>query len=155
MFKKVILMVLALCLMFSICVTAENVNSNASDDAMVQEMPRQRGEFDGSNMPQGGFDPSRMPSDAPTFEGDNQMGENSSSQENGMQTKGAPPQFGGQMPGGMGGFSGNMQNANVEERTEQETGFMAFVKEYQTPVTAMVLLILAYVFVIFYKRKHY
>lgn len=62
--------------------------------------------------------------------------------------------FGGQMPEGMGSFPGNMQNSR-DTATEQETGFLGFVKTYSTPILSVVLLGLAFLFVIFYRRKNY
>lgn len=70
------------------------------------------------------------------------------------QTMGESSPFGGQRPGGMGGFSGNMQSGQNNESVQQ-TGFAGFVKTYATPLTAVVLLFFAYIFVIFYKRKKY
>lgn len=65
------------------------------------------------------------------------------------------PEVSEQMPEGIGRFSGNMQNPNQNTKTEQETGFLGFVKTYSTPITSVVLLILAFFFVIFYRRKNY
>ncbi len=55
--------------------------------------------------------------------------------------------YGGGMPAG---FGGN----NMQSKTETMT-FAGFVKEYQTPVISVVLLLLAFVFVKLYKRKNY
>ena len=68
---------------------------------------------------------------------------------------GGNQQFGGQMPGGMGGFFGNMQNFNEQNQEEQPKGFWGFAKTYSTPITSVVLLGLAFIFVIFYRRKNY
>lgn len=43
---------------------------------------------------------------------------------------------------------------NGSESTER-TGFVGFVKTYQTPIASIVLLVAAYVFVLLYKRKRY
>ncbi len=52
--------------------------------------------------------------------------------------------------GMMGGFGGN----NTQNQASQMT-FMDFVKEYQTSIISMVLLLLSFVFVKLYKRKNY
>ena len=84
--------------------------------------------------------------------------ENQQTQENGEdanQTQGGNQQFGDQMPGGMGGFSGNMQSFNGQTQENAPKGFLGFVKTYSTPITSVVLLGLAFIFVIFYRRKNY
>ena len=61
--------------------------------------------------------------------------------------------------GNMGGFRGEMppgmteQEQNTEEKAENK--ILTFVKTYSTPIISVVLLALAFVFVIFYKRKTY
>lgn len=61
-----------------------------------------------------------------------------------------------QFPEGMqGGFPGEMGNNIQNAQTEQQTGFVGFVKAYSTPITSVILLMLAFVFVFFYKRKNY
>lgn len=83
--------------------------------------------------------------------------ENQKSTENNEkseQTQNRNSPFGGRMPDGMGGFSGNMQNSQ-NTAAEQPTGFFGFVKTYSTPITSVVLLGLAFIFVIFYRRKNY
>ncbi len=54
---------------------------------------------------------------------------------------------GGNMPGGFG-------RNNTQVETEPMT-FMGFIKEYQTPIISVILLLLAFVFVKLYKRKNY
>ena len=79
--------------------------------------------------------------------------ENQQTQENGTesnQTPGRNQQF-----GGMGGFPGNMQNFNGQTQEDAPKGFLGFVKTYSTPITSIVLLGLAFIFVIFYRRKNY
>ncbi len=65
------------------------------------------------------------------------------------------PQNGRNGMGGMDGFGGMMpgQNGSVAESTPMT--FMGFLKEYQTPIIAVILLALAFVFVVFYKKKNY
>ena len=54
-----------------------------------------------------------------------------------------------QFPGGN-GFPG-MQSAE-DGQTEADSNFF---KTYSTPITALFLLLLAFVFVVFYRRKHF
>ena len=63
-------------------------------------------------------------------------------------------QFDGRMPGERGGFPGNMQNQQQPEE-EKPKGFSGFVKTYSTPIASGILLLFAFIFVIFYKRKRY
>ena len=74
-------------------------------------------------------------------------------EESGM-TQGGNSPFGGQMPEGMGGFPGNTQSSQ-KTQAQQPTGFSGFVKTYSTPITSVILLGLAFIFVIFYRRKNY
>ena len=55
-----------------------------------------------------------------------------------------------QFPGGGNGFPG-MQSADSGQ-TETDSNFF---KTYSTPITALFLLLLAFIFVIFYRRKHF
>ena len=61
------------------------------------------------------------------------------------------------MQGGFrGGMTGNNQNEFINDNQGKASGGISdFLKEYSTPVTAIILLILAFIFVIFYKRKNY
>ena len=179
MLKKVITIILSLCLMLSISVMAENTVNNENIPAEASERPM-RGDFDPSRMPRGNFDPSQMPEgnftppqrrndteiQSALQNADDVSGQN---QEKGTHTNELPnqnmekhpqtdegqSQFGGEFPGGRGGFPGNMQNDAQNTQTVQETGVSGFVKTYSTPITSVVLLGLAYLFVVFYKRKHY
>ena len=84
---------------------------------------------------------------------ENRTTENQQTQENGEesnQTQGGNQQF-----GGIGGFPGNMQNFNGQTQEDAPKGFLGFVKTYSTPTTSIVLLGLAFIFVIFYRRKNY
>ncbi len=81
-----------------------------------------------------------------------ETGENANQpQEQGQNAQQMPPPNmdfgGGNMPGGF-DFGG------TQTETEPMT-FIGFVKEYQTPIISVVLLLLASVFVKFYKRKNY
>ena len=183
MLKKVILAVLTLCLL-GISVMAENTESgempfgrqmqgNFDASKMPQgfdpsQMPQgfdpskmQQGGFDPSKMPQGGFDSSKMPqgnfggrkneSVSETQQSVTTNKETPQQSEEKPQTNKGQAQFGGGFQGGMGAFSGNMQTS----QTEQEMGFLGFVKTYFTPITSVILLALAFVFVLLYKRKRY
>ena len=186
MLKKVMPVVLSLCLIFSISVMAENTAINENTPNASLERPV-RGDFDPSKIPEGDFDPSKMPEGFTPPEGDFTLPQNfgeftppqsnesnnveasvpetnegvaeenpkgtENGEESGHTQSGNSP-FGGQMPEGMGGFPGNMQSGQ-NAATEQPTGFLGFVKTYSTPITSVVLLGLAYLFVVFYKRKHY
>ena len=59
----------------------------------------------------------------------------------------------------MGGFPGQMSPGMTEQEQStdeiSENKILTFVKSYSTPITSIVLLLLAFVFVIFYKRKNY
>lgn len=194
MIKRVITIVLSLCLLFSISVMAQGISGD-----MPQGMPEMRGERPAGNrggmgmppnaeMPEGFAPPSmqngKMPEGFTPPEGfqppqnadnfaprqngaaDNKVsattppadsGDNTQTPENAEKTNQMQGgmQFGGEMPEEMKEFFANMQGGNMNAQEEQETGIIGFVKEYSTPVTSIILLIFAYIFVIFYKRKHY
>ena len=67
------------------------------------------------------------------------------------------PQGNGQFGGGRPNGQGNWNNMFGQQQTvqEQPTGFKLLVQQYFTPAVSVLLLILAFVFVIFYKRKQY
>ena len=188
MLKKVIPMVISLCLICSISVMAEN--TNVTDDetapAAAEQMPQgerpsggrggmppmggmPQGEFappegmNGGQRPSGNFTPSQNSGEfvPPQNNGTNRNTETTTPQTDGelsaenAQMPGDNPQTNGQMPGGMGGFPGNMQNFNGQIQEEQPAGFLGFIKTYSTPITSIVLLGLAFIFVIFYRRKNY
>ena len=189
MLKKVIPLVLVLCLIFSISVMAENTTNTEDVPPVSGEMPqggmpdrgtppsmprgeRPQGNFDPSQMPQGGFDPSQMPEGGftpPTGNNDGEMPQgapdvsegaqtnegNEPAQEDGAKSEWGNGQFGGRMPGGMGGFPGDMQNLKQQSAEEKPVGFWGFVKTYSTPIISVALLALAFIFVIFYRRKNY
>ena len=206
MLKKVIPIVVVLCLIFGISAMAENTSAVIDGSAGAsQQMPQGErpqggrgnmgmppsGDMQGrtppnmpnGEMPQGEFTPPEgftlpegftPPQNAGEFTSpessknsaeavtppanENATTENRQTQENGTesnQTPGRNQQFGGQMPGGMGGFPGNMQNFNGQTQENAPKGFLGFVKTYSTPITSVVLLGLAFIFVIFYRRKNY
>ena len=187
MLKKIIPIAIALCLIFSISVMAENTSAVTDGTATgtSQQIPQGErpqggrgnmgmppsGDMQGrtppnmpnGEMPQGEFTPPQSnvntnSTETVTPPANDGAAENEQTQENGEQsgqTQGGNQQFGGQMPGGMGGFPGNMQNINGQTQQEQPKGFLGFVKTYSTPITSVVLLGLAFIFVIFYRRKNY
>lgn len=201
MLKKVIPIVVTLCLIFGVSAMAENTNAvtDGSVAETSQQMPqgeRMQGgrgnmrtppsgamqgrtppNMPNGEMPQGEFTPPKgftPPQNAGEFApsessknnaeavtppaNENVTTQNKQTQENGTQsnqTPGRNQQFGGQMPGGMGGFPGNMQNFNGQTQKDAPKGFLGFVKTYSTPITSVVLLGLAFIFVIFYRRKNY
>jgi len=116
MIKKVISIVISLCLIFSISVMAENENivvgETAENEISIYEKNKQNPE------------------------------------EN--------PQFEGRMPAGMkGDFSGSMQKNSAQTEEAETMSFWEFVKTYSTPIASVILLALAFIFVIFYRRKNY
>ncbi len=121
-----------------------------------QGMPENREGFPGGEQgqrPQGNTDNTQIENEQPTIEagenaqqpqeqGENQQGQNAEAM--------TPPNMnfgGGNMPGG---FDRN----NIQLDTEPMT-FIGFVKEYQTPIISVVLLLFAFIFVKLYKRKNY
>lgn len=140
MVKRIIACVLCLNIMLSAAVYAENV-SDSSGGAPWQEqtMPPERGQ---GGRGGGGGRPGGM--GAPQMNGDF--------------TAGSDGDFGNrENPRGMRGeFSENMSDRGTDaESGSSPMTFAGFLKEYSTPVTSVVLLALAFVFVIFYKRKRY
>lgn len=77
--------------------------------------------------------------------------ENSEDDKKSFEKGGGMPE-GMQFPGGN-GFPG-MEN-QTETEGSQQAGFTGFLKTYSTPITSVILLFLAFLFVVFYKRKHY
>ena len=196
MFKKVVPIVISLCLIFSISVMAENTSAvtDGSAAGASQQMPQGErtqggrgnmgtppsGAMQGRtppNMPNGeipqgeftppeGFTPPQNAGESAPPESsknnteavtppanENVTTENKQIQENGTesnQTPGRNQQF-----GGMGGFPGNMQNFNGQTQEAEPMTFGSFVKTYSTPITSVILLALAFIFVIFYRRKNY
>lgn len=68
----------------------------------------------------------------------------------------------GDMPGnmvgqenGFGGMPSDMQANEAVAETDTSGGIVGFLKTYSTPITSVILLALAFVFVLFYKKKQY
>ena len=174
MIKKILPIILCLCLLFSISAMAANTNDNNVPAKSSQEMPMQGGERPqggnrGGQMPQGEFTPpqnnmtnndeSTAPQENNALENENTQAANNNPENNTQKPNESPEQNGqqnGQFPGGMqGGFPGEMQNGNQTTEAQQSTGFIGFVKTYSTPITSVILLALAFVFVLFYKKRSY
>lgn len=186
MIKRVVTIMLSLCLVFSISAMAQGINGE-----MPQGMPNMNGEPpaggrggmgmppsgevpEGFTPPSGdfappeGFTPPENAGGAKTQNGGavNNVSATTPPAENSANAQ-APEiteetnqmpgsmQFGGEIPEEMKEVFANMQGRNMNTQAEQEKGFIGFVKEYSTPLTSVILLIFAYIFVIFYKRKHY
>ena len=178
MLKKVITIVISLCLLFGISVmTVTAVGETQSGGRRggmppMGEMPS--GDFappEGFTPPEGEFTPPQN-SDAVTPPQSEESGsaettapktdtgvteENQKAPENSEESGQAPDgnqRFDRGMPEGMGRFPGEVQNGQ-NTAAEQPTGFVGIVKTYSTPITSVVLLGLAFIFVIFYRRKNY
>lgn len=151
MIKKIIPVILSLCLVLSISVYAENAQQ--SDDtnapAVSEQMPtdgaRQGGGMGGMRPSGGNFGNGERPT-PPGMGNNNEQGENQqpSGQNNSWQ--------GGNQPSGQNNWPGNFSQNTA---TAEPMSLLGFVSEYQTPIISLVLLALAFVFVKFYKRKNY
>ena len=141
MLKKVIPIVLTLCLMLGVSVMAENTNpiNDANAPEISEQMPKGTPE-----SPQGGGDNMGMPP-----MGDMQNGGMPPNMQNGGMSR--QGMNNGQMPEGR--FMGNNFNGQTQEA--EPMTFLGFVKTYSTPITSVILLAFAFVFVIFYRRKNY
>lgn len=187
MLKKIIPIILALCLVFSISAMAEyeGAASDNNNSQPMQEMPIQNGERPqdgqqgtppemangerlqggnrGGRMPQDEFAPSQntetnnnevaIPQnennqDVNDIPENNTQNPDDASEQNGQQNR--------HFPGDMqGGFPGSMQNNNQQNQEAEPMTFGSFMKTYSTPITSVILLALAFVFVIFYKKRNY
>mgnify|MGYP003290343475 CR=1 FL=1 len=199
MLKKVIPIVILLCLIFSISVMAENEISTSEETVpeVLEQIPQgaeeqPQGDRGNKGTPPSGDMPDRtsptMPNAKTPREGMNRgqkpsgevtppkntefgntekvsqstsaveesaENETSTDEQNNHNTE-ENPQFEGRMPGGMqGGFPGNMQSNSGQTQEAEPMTFGSFVKTYSTPITSVILLALAFIFVIFYRRKNY
>lgn len=166
MLKKVIITLLSLCLLFIISITAAGeTQQRTGRDAMPPMHENPSGNFappegfapsDGEFIPpqgeeSGNAEATDPQTDTDITEEEQLVPENG---EKSGQTQSGNSPFGGGIPEGMEGFPGNMQGAQNTD-VQQTTGFLGFVKTYSTPITSVVLLGLAFIFVTFYKRKNY
>ena len=154
MLKKIIVIALSLCLVCSITVMSVNASPEGIDQATIESSNGKReGKPQMDRTPPEGFVPSGdfappQGGMAKTTEETAHQTENNETPQM-PQMQGGNRQFGGQM-GGMGRFPGGFSEQNTQ--TDEEK---SFVKEYATPITSGVLLVLAFIFVIFYRRKNY
>ena len=187
MLKKVIPVVVVLCLIFGISAMAETATTVTDGSAgeksqqMLQEGERPQGGRGNMGMPRGGemqgefTPPGRVASQNGELDAsqsnantgstetvipsindgvtENEQMQNNFGWSNQPQLENR--QFDGQMPGGMGNFPGNMQSFNGQTQESQPKGFLGFVETYSTPIISVVLLGLAFIFIIFYRRKNY
>ncbi len=172
MLKKVIAIVFVFCLIFSVnMMTLSAVNEVAPNKQQsMGERP------DKGQMPPDDFTPMEGEFTKPQNEGEfmpperntdtevsaskpdtgvteeNQKPSENTEESTDTQNKNSP--FGDKMPEGADRFPGNMQNGQNAVK-EEPLGFSGFVKTYSTPITSVILLALAFVFVVFYRRKNY
>lgn len=182
MLKKVITVAVSVCLMCNIGVLAEETPASSETAPATSTERPMRGNFDPSQIPQGNFDPSQMPqgnfdpsqipqggfpsrtgkndvnkleNTVPVEEGKGVNEQTSQNNDENAQREQRQSPFGEGFSGNMGGLPGNMQNSEINIDSTQQTGFLGFIKTYETPITALALLGAAYLFVLLYKRKHY
>ncbi len=172
MVKKYLVCIIAIICVFALSVSVfAQPDTNTDTNGTVQEqMPMEGGRMGGGRQGgMGGGPPSenmtmpengegmQKPDDAPKM-AENPQGDEQMSQEGGTSDN---PQM--QMPnkgnrGDMMFDNGGFDNENQDVATENEqstSSIINFVKEYQTPIISVVLLLLAFVFVKLYKRKNY
>ncbi len=176
MVKKILICSMCLMLLLGVSVSAQREMPQGNPESFM-EMP-QGTPPEGMDLPEGVEPPQGMPENREGFPSgeqgqrpqgntDNTQTENGQPidetaenaekpQEQGQNQQGqnaeamTPPDMnfgGGNMPGG---FDRNNIQAEAEPMT-----FIGFVKEYQTPVISVVLLLFAFIFVKLYKRKNY
>ncbi len=199
MLKKVIPIVVSLCLIFGISVMAESTNTvnnetvnEVSEDVQNEtaEVPQKANEntetspsgdmqnrgnppaMRSGEIPAKGANREQRPAGnftPPQNAGANAAERASQNAESGTENTENPadnpeangqnaenPQFGGRMPGGMqGGFPGGLENNNQQTEEAEPMTFGRFVKTYSTPIISVILLAVAFIFVIFYRRKNY
>lgn len=166
MLKRIITVSLCIILAFGISAYAANTTGETEQSAVSEETPMQDGGRQGGGgrgrleLPPDGTAPGEM-RDMPEGEGaPPESNENNTADTSGENTD--RYQRGG-MNGDMGGQGGmnngmreeNTQNTEAAGETGSTGGIAAFLKTYNTPITAVILLIFAFVFVIFYKRKRF
>lgn len=168
MIRKILAVAVCVVMAFSVTVAAEN-SENANGDGGQEIAERQRREKpQGGNgrgerppegeMPQGApggeVENNTAPNNIqiqednsapkePTAENDGNNSENGEFEERGMRHGGIPEE----MP--------NRAPSDMEQESEINSDWTAFAKTYSTPITALILLGLAFVFVKLYKRKRY
>lgn len=174
MLKKILPISLCLALILYIGAMAansaetENSDSFAASEEMPasEEIPMRGGGRQGGGR--GGMGDAPMDGNMPTDEtppprgGENSGTENPPPQDGENAAEGntdATDKDSNHMPTGAadsmdGGRQESPQNVAADE-SEASNGIFNFIKAYSTPITSLILLALAFVFVIFYKRKTY
>ena len=176
MLKKIIPFILVFCLLFATSVMAEDVQMGRGGrpgGTPPEGFNPGNGEF----APPENFDPSQMPdfgnstppegfkpkdgefapaenAEVPGTENTEKKEETPAEVQEGNTPSVDNGQVNNGMPGKQGGNMFNMQNQQ-QNLQEQPTGFKLLLQKYFTPAVSVLLLILAFAFVIFYKRKQY
>lgn len=162
--KKFFSVCLVLCLLTGITVSAEN-----DDFSNPPEMPRQQGEnrnrpenmpddfrqndmSDMENREKNGPPGDNRRQNPPEEPGNTNNGSNENQNESNTDFS---EDNNNKMPNNDGMPPEIREHGEMQGETQQVSGFSSFLKNYSTPITAVVVLLFAYVFVIFYKRKHY
>ena len=174
MIKKSILFALAFCLAFAalnvFCAAQESLESAPAQESTqmpqgeMPQMPYQRGGMRGGRrmpngempqMPQGNAP--EMPAGSVPASPDATAPDNEIAPSDGAANEGITPPPGYDFHG-EGDFGGQFDGENFSNPTQEveiEAQEHNFFEEYFTPIISVILLALAFVFVIFYKRKNY
>ena len=179
MIKKILPIVLSLCLILGVSASAANTADNSGQSEAVQDMVppggggrpggggmggrggmggAPMGEMPNGEMPEGEMpemsngEMPEMPEDGAEMpQTDVNAGEENPQSATGGGNRMQRGEYGGAM-------DGSMQVSTGNENTETEKSALSvtdFIKTYSTPITSVILLIFAFIFVIFYKRKRY
>ncbi len=172
--KYLVYIICIMCVLtLSVSVFAQPDTNTTADETAQEQMPMQGGmggRMGGRPGGMGGQMPENMtppengegmqrPDDAPAMAENPQGDEQTATPREGDVSNGTEMQMpdksnrGNMMPYN-GSFGNENQNA-ITENEQNSRSIINFVKEYQTPVISVVLLLLAFVFVKFYKRKNY
>ena len=157
--KKMFFITLCVLLMLSVAVvSAQEVITEDAPQFSRENMP-QRGRFNPENIPQGerpqfnpdgasvGEIPQRQQNAIPVEETAQPTPPETSPEENSQNFS--------QFPDGMQQPRGGMQWEEQQQESEEPMTFFRFITTYSTPIISVLLLGLAFIFVIFYKRKNY
>lgn len=172
--KRFIPIILCIILALSVCVSGAETEEETSIPAVTEEFPMPEGAEppqmppDGERMGggrHGGGQPPQMQGSENAMSTD--MGNvEGSTNEDTTQSDAVPDDAQMQQPsGGRGGFGGSGGGMGMMPEDFQQQGDMAtqtgtksilqFAKEYSTPIISVILLFLAFPFVIFYRKKNY
>lgn len=151
MIKKLIPIVLSLSLLF--CINASAVENDKPADFHASETEENQGRR-GNMPPQDMQSAPEMRHAENTPPQDNgvpaQNGENFEIPENNDDNNRNNNEFPPQIPGNQ-----NNTDENNSQNENTPNTFSDFMKSYSTPVTSVILLIFAFVFVIYYKKNQY